>query len=1103
MGSYQYSFLIDNTTKKLEEALKNALPQSESIDILTAYFYFSGFSMLAKELEDKHVRILVGKSIDPDAVNDLSAAQKNNPDTELDPYQKRGFENLSRSAKKKQYIESFVSLYNKSSLSNIFDGTEDQHMQKIFEKKLKDGTLEIRLTNLPNHAKTYILTNKPENSMNGDFPGIVFMGSSNFTFSGLTGQGELNQVFRGNTEFHEYSSHFNKLWADSNNIEIMTKESNDDFLREIQRRLWIHATPDPYKIYIRILHELYAEIDNEDIATPDLISGGKFQNLKYQLDAIKTGMYCIDKNNGVIIADVVGLGKSIIAAAIAYNLNLTRTIIVAPPHLLTQWEDYVQDFGIRGAKVISGGKIESLHEKYAHSNTPALYVIDEAHRYRNELTNDYQALHQLTRSHVDNKVMLLTATPYNNRPQDLFAMIKLFQTPSRSTISSVDNLSMRFRELISEYLKLERDGKKNMTPEIQQKLTNLSKELRILIEPVIIRRSRIDLSEITEYAEDLRNQRITFPEVVGPELIEYELGTIEDLYLKTLVKLTDTDNGFIGARYMSAVYIKDRKRFVEKYGKFFDDRDLQVAQTNLAKFMRRLLVMRFESSKDAFRITLEKIRQSNEIIIKWWDKGFVPIQKRGHLLDPDELEEFESIDELMQRIDTDENIDIEKIKKGAVLIPCDLIEDRYIIDVTNDLKLLEEIQNEWFASGETGYDPKQEKVEQRITQALKENARRKIVIFTSYADTASWVYHNLIDHGFKKTLLYTGSSSPADKKVVSENFDASYENQKNDYDIIVATDTLSEGFNLHRAGIVINYDIPYNPTRVVQRIGRINRINKRVFDKIFIFNFFPTDVGELVANIRGISTLKMLLINNIVGSDTKTLTPDEDLRSYFSRQYIEADRASNTASWDNEYRNTYNAVKHDRNLLREVMEIPERTRIVRVNQKTQAAVSFAKRGNAVLFALDKGDSNTARIVAAETVLPFFRAEQDEKSFEGDADLDKRFKVLRDRITAPHPLPKLDKRRADALYIVGFLKENYLPEKNYLYDLYDAICTYDDLSDGELKFISQLNIDENKLSEIVREIQKKIPVHYLDVIRERADVVEKTTEVIMFTEDLRK
>lgn len=1097
------SHLIDNKAQTLEQALKNSLVQTDRVDILTAFFYFSGFSLLADVLKDKKIRILVGKTIDPKLVDELSAAIQTNPDINLDPFQNHGFYSLSRNQKKEEFIESFIKLFNKSALSSSFDSTQSQKMHSIFEDKLRDGSLEIRMTTETNHGKVFILYNKPEFSANGDAKGVIFMGSSNFTYSGLLGQGELNQRFSNNQDFEAYQKQFDDLWNDSNSIDINIINGNDDFITRLEKRLWIHSTPQPYKIFIRILHELYEQGESEDIKTPDTISSGKFFNFIYQIDAIRSGIDCINQNNGVIIADVVGLGKSIIASTIAHNLDISKCIIIAPPHLKRQWQDYVLDFGIRGAKVESSGKIESLHRLHSNSAQPILFIIDEAHRYRNELTDDYQLLHQLTRSNADNKVILLTATPYNNRPQDLFAMVKLFQTPSRSTIHSVDNLSLRFHKIITQYRKLEKQGKKEMTDTVKQDLQKLSQELRLLIEPIIIRRSRIDLKEIKEYANDLKNQNVSFPKVIGPELIEYDLGDIRDDYISTLAKLTDPDKGFKGARYMSTTYIIDRDEFLDKYKKFFDETDLKTAQTNLAQFMKRLLVMRFESSKYAFKSTLNKIIESNKNIIAWWNKGYIPIKKKAELLGPDDFD-LDFILEQIERSD-DKEFDIEKIKKLAVPIPKEMFEMEFYDDVKHDIKLLEEIYNEWFEKDDIGIDPKQQRVEQKISELLKQNNRRKIVIFSSFADTAEWVEKNLREHGFSRTLLYTGSSSESSRQKVTDNFDASLPEaeQANDYDIIVATDALSEGFNLHRAGIVINYDIPYNPTKVVQRIGRINRINKKVFDEIYIHNFFPTDVGAPVANIKGITTLKMLLINNIVGSDTRTLTPDEDLQSYFKKQYTEANSEIDEVSWDNEYRNIYNGVKFNVNLIREIKEIPERTRIVRNGKKENVSISFAKRGKGILFAIAAEEDEKAKIVSSELVLKHFFAEPEEESYEGDEKLDFKFEILRNKIMEPHPVPKIDGRRAAALKKIEFLKDEFIQKKDYLFDLFEVIKDFDDLSEGELKFIAQLDLDENNLKKSVDELQEKFPIHYIGVIKERAEKIDKVTEIIMFTEDLRK
>ena len=1090
--------IIDNRNKTMLEGLRNSLNQAETVDILTAFFYFSGFNALANELKDKKIRILVGNTIDPSAIEDLCRAVKDSPDELLETYAVRGYNRLNNSQKKESYTKSFIDLFNKSSLSEEFDSTESQEIFKMFLSKIKDGSLEIRLTATQNHAKAYILTNKPEFSFFGDQKGVVFVGSSNFTFNGLLGQGEMNERFSDNDHYDEYKRKFDELWNDSKSIDIAVDQGNDDFEKELEKKLWIFAQPTPYQIFIRILYELFNAVDANEVKTPNEITNGKFFNLRYQIDAVKLGLDCINKNNGVIIADVVGLGKSIIASAIAYNLDMQKTVVIAPPHLVEQWNDYQQEFGLRGVKVYSSGKIEDVYNNHADDPDPILYIIDEAHRYRNELSNDYQMLHQLTRSNPDNKVILLTATPYNNRPADLFALIKLFQTPSRSTINSVDNLGVKFHELIATYNKLAKEGKKNLNESIKKELDRLSDELRILIDPIIIRRSRIDLNDIKEYADDLKMQGIEFPEVVGPELVEYDLGTIRELYLSTLDRIS---NQFTSARYNPSAYLKDIDSFNIKYGDLFGEMNIQLFQGNLAQFIKRLLVMRFESSKSAFKSTLSTLITSYENIKKWWEKGYVPIKKSGYLDDPDEDEISETL-ELLNNDSEDYVLDLDKIKKKAIPFDKELFHEEYIRDVESDIKLLHEIFNDWFGGDEIGEDPKYNEVSRKIKQLLNENKNRKIVVFTSYADTAEYVSHRLISDGFR-ALLYTGGSSKNDRNVVRYNFDASVKETErlDNYDVIIATDALSEGFNLNRAGVIVNYDIPYNPTRVVQRIGRINRINKKMFDQIYVFNFFPTDIGESNTLIKGISTLKMLLINNIVGSDTRTLTPDESLQSYFKRQYKEASAEQNDRSWDVDYKNIYNLIKHNAGFINDVLSIPERVRVVRKNQSTACAVSFAKRGNNTLFALAMAGEE-ARIVPADVVLKYFSAKMDEKPYPCDSNLDSIFAVLRDEIKKPYPKIRLDKRRGQAIDVLEQLVVLYPAEKDYLNDLIEIIKSFDDLSDGELKFLSMLKANKTNAAEIANQIKEKIPSHYIIQIKKKVESVDAQTETIMFTEDLR-
>ena len=540
---------------------------------------------------------------------------------------------------------------------------------------------------------------------------------------------------------------------------------------------------------------------------------------------------------------------------------------------------------------------------------------------------------------------------------------------------------------------------------------------------------------------------------------------------------------------------------MEDYGQLFGEMNIQLSQRNLAMFIKRLLVMRFESSKSAFKSTLESILSSYENITKWWDKGYVPIKKSGYLSDPDDDEIQETLDKINSI--AEDGIDIDKIKKKAIPLERKLFKNDFIVAVESDIKLLRSIYKEWFEGDEVGEDPKYNEISKKIKTLLKESPSRKLVVFSTYADTAEYVNERLIDDGFK-ALLYTGGATKIDRTVVKRNFDASCKqaDQLNDYDIIIATDALSEGFNLNRAGVIINYDIPYNPTRVVQRIGRINRINKKMFEKIYIFNFFPTDIGEENTLIKGISTLKMLLINNIVGSDTRTLTPDETLQSYFRKQYEDADAKNGDKSWDVEFRNIYNGIKHNVNLLDKIKQIPERARIVRKGQKDEVAISFAKRGNNSLFALADNEALVAKIVSPELVLKLFQAAFDEKGYEFDESLDKKFTVLRDEIRKPYPKIKLDKRKSEAIANLQQLLAVCPTEKDYISDLLEVIKSYDDLSDGELKYLAALNIRKSAIPEIIIELKQRIPVHYIIQIKTKVESIDAQTEIIMFTEDLR-
>lgn len=1099
--------IIDNTSQTMNDALINALTSAEKVDIEVAFFYFSGWRLLAKYLKDKKIRILVGKYIDPDAIPELlSRIKQEGENVDLDAFQSRKTIS-SRTVKKQTYLKSFTRLSNESSL---LDESEVQDEYKILEEKIADGTLEIKLTSRQEHGKMYILHNKKELNQNGDYPGTVFMGSSNFTFQGLLNQGELNERYSDKEHYDSYLKKFESLWKDSENIDIATLENKDEILDTFKKELWLYSVPKPYDVYVRVLHELFGKETTENVKTPAEITKERYLDLEYQIDAIKAVLDKFEKYDGVILADVVGLGKSIIASAAAFNSGL-NTIVIAPPHLREQWEDYQEEFRLPGARVFSSGGLEEIHNRYKDNNEPLLIIVDEAHRFRNEDTDDYRWLHHICTSHPENKVLLLTATPFNNDPKDVFALIKLFQIPGQSTIRSVDNLSLRFRELIERYKKLNRDRRGGQVDQayIDKEADEISLELRRLVENVVVRRSRLDLKQITRYREDLERQKIDFAKVAGPELLKYELGDLLELYLETLLKITgdEKEGGFIGARYKPTTYIKDRVAFMKIYGQDLEESDLQTAQTNLAKFMKRLLVMRFESSKEAFRSTLQSIIASNQLIEDWWHElGKVPIMKKGQIPDPESILDTsnDNIDEETKRQTSDEELKKLKDSKGLIAVDKSLIDPDFIRDVEQDRKLLTTIYDNWYGELSTvpkDLDPKLDEVKKQIEKLLSEMPERKIVIFSEYADTVNYLNEELSKRGLSRLLKYTAADgSKAMKKTVRSNFDAGIKQseQDNDFDVLIATDALSEGFNLHRAGVVINYDIPYNPTRVIQRIGRINRINKKVFDQLFIYNFFPTETGESEIKVRQISTLKMRLINAVVGSDTMTLTDDEKLQSFFKDEYQKAEAENESASWDAVHREAYDHAKKDKDILVKALEIKPRSRVVREGQTKSVVVAFGKKGEHAVFALKEAEE--PMIVASETALNYFRAEPEEEGKKADKQYDEVFRLVRDTLFEKHPLPTIKGRRGDAFKIVKLIEEKLPKAKDYCRDLSQIIKKYDGINEGDLKSISQLSVKD--LDSTYQELKEIVPEHQIASINERAARLEGEYETIVLSEDIR-
>ena len=1082
----QNSFITNQGTL-LSDIIKGILPKSQSLDALVGYFYFSGYKLISEKLVDKHIRILVGLDIDARITKLVK---------EIDVLANY---NQSRSQLKDDFYNNFVRLFNET---DILDRSDRLVSFKLFYDKIKDGSLEIRKTDEPCHAKLYIFDYREEINESGEDPGSVITGSSNLSYDGLAGRVEINARFNDKRSYVDAKAIFNELWDKS--IVIADKDHVDEFDTKVISRIWYEKLYSPYKMYLRVLKEYFSIPTTENLLTPYDITDGKFANLKYQTDAVQMAINAIKNHNGVIVADVVGLGKSIIASTVARNLRL-RAIVICPPHLEEQWRNYRDDFGFT-ASIYTTGKMEEAlvyYERIVKADEQYLIVVDEAHRYRNEYTRDYTILHQLCSG---NKVMLLTATPFNNRPDDIYAMLKLFQIPTKSTLKTVDNLGAKFKDLITSYKQLQKDQRegKKQDAEVNDEARKISNEIRSIISPLVIRRSRLDLKEIPDYAEDLKQQNIQLVIPNDPVELDYDLSSLKLVYLETLNRISpDEENKndgkyrFKAARYSPVLYIKENQK--QKLSDLLEEKTgvslnlLLGRQANVAKFMRHLLVRRFESSEYAFQKSLEYMLKSSEQILKWIEeKKKMPIYKKGNLPDVDDF--YKTDDDGNEMItETYEKYE----KRGFFEIDKDYIEDTFVEDMMADMKLLRIIQKRWFGEdNQIKYDPKLESFKAILDKQISEDPNRKIIVFTEFADTADYLGEQLKAYGLPVFKYTSADASQTNKTIINANFNAGEkkEFQKDDYKILVATDAISEGYNLHRAGTVINYDIPYNPTRIIQRIGRINRVNKKVFNELYIYNYFPTDVGETETRTKEISTLKMAMIHAIMGEDTKVLTKDEEIQSYFLEQYRKAMAQSEEASWDIKYLTLLNASKGTE-LYEEAMQLPHRARTGRSVEKPRKGVlMFGKKGNDFVFKIGNEEGLVVQLTAEEA-FGLFEAEITERPSSLSESFEPAYQVTKSHLFRSDVQDKNEKLRRDAMNKVKVMLNRKALPTDYLKDLMKVIQS-DGLSGFELRYINQLKpADYHKLLDQIDE-------YYINRIIETYNHVDDGEESIILAEELK-
>lgn len=795
-------------------------------DCLVGYFYASGFLSLSKSLDTtEKIRVLIGLSTDRETYDLIQAAEGGNDDS---------IKSLSSNQAKDRY---------RTCVRREFEHSDDSYdVEKgaqVFIEWIQSGKLEIRVHKEEKiHAKLYIMS-YPEGSRD---EGRVITGSSNFSRSGLEKNIEFNVELKDHGDYIFAKEKFDELWK-------YAEEVSEDFVTTIRKDTWLSDQITPYELYLKFLYEYLKEQINRDLNEAEFCLPDGYMELQYQKDAVIEAMQKLDEYNGVFISDVVGLGKTYITIMLLKALN-SRALILAPPPLVDSknpgsWPRLLDEFDVRGCHCESTGKLERL-PKETNLDKFKYVVIDEAHKFRNEYTRMYNDLYKLC---LGKKVILVTATPLNNSPLDILAQIKLFQPMHASTLPNPNtrDLEAYFNRLQQRLQGLDRQKDKKKYLQVVRE--NSERIRQDVLQYLMIRRTRTNI--VKYYSEDLKKQGLKFPEVADPQPQYYHFDEkTDELFTQSIEKIV---KDFHYSRYQPLLFLKTK------------DEKMAVGQRNMMKFMRTLLLKRLESSFHAFRMSLDRMISSYENFISMYQDGVVytsdrSVKNLARLLEEDN---FSKIDELMKE---------GRVQKHT----SDEFEPEYLDELQNDLFVLRKLQTEWATISS---DPKLEKFIEimRYDQNLRD---QKVLIFTEAKETADYLAENLEKEFGNVVLSINGSSDASVRQQVIDNFDGNVQekDRKDEFRILVTTEVLAEGMNLHRSNVVINYDIPWNPTRMIQRVGRVNRVNTP-FERIYIYNFFPAGPINAEIGLEELAEAKIEAFIEMLGNDAKLLT-DEEIKSH-------------------------------------------------------------------------------------------------------------------------------------------------------------------------------------------------------------------------------
>lgn len=758
---------------------------------------------------------------------------------------------------------------------------QDEFTLRRLSAQMKDEKVCVKLyLREPLHAKLY-LAHRPDDNFNKI---QAIMGSSNLTYSGLTKQGELNAEFGDSDSAQKLSRWFDDRWEDKFCLDL-TKE-----LIEIIDNSWAGEKEiPPYYIYLKTAYHLSEEARTgiKEFTIPPEFKSRLFD---FQQTAVKIAARHLnnEKRGGAMIGDVVGLGKTITACAIAKMYENTfgsNTLIICPANLQDMWAKYRRQYDLKADIMSMAKPIDVDNARYYK-----LIIVDESHNLRNSQGTRYRNIRDLIQKQ-DCKVLLLTATPYNKQYKDLSSQLRLFVDDDtdlgirpEAYIREIGG-ERKFAEKHEDFIRSIKAFERSECQEDWQELMKL----------FLVRRTRTfikdnyaktDPKNGRKYLEFKDGHKSYFPDRV-PKAIKFKTVSGDQYSRLYSVEMIGLMESLKLPRYGLIHYLDEKK--AEDASKYESDliANLSRAGERMMGFCKSTFFKRIDSSGFSFLLTLYRHILRNAVFIYAIDNKLkLPISDENTF--PEDFIDDADINDIFSN---DDDAEEETSGDNLIQIPNDMTvymkkaEEYYngLIGKNNvqwiDAKYFKRTLKQQLKKDceqliaminlcETWNPQTDQKLNELQELLCAKHPSDKVIVFTQYSDTANYIYHQLKKRGIQHIDKATGGSK--NPTAIVERF-SPLSNQanvsaENELQVLIATDVLSEGQNLQDAHVIVNYDLPWAIIRLIQRAGRVDRIDQSS-EQIYCYSFFPADKVEEIIRLRTRLNVRINENAGIVGSD--------------------------------------------------------------------------------------------------------------------------------------------------------------------------------------------------------------------------------------------